>query len=535
MSEPSDQNHGPSEKATLDYAPHPNVGQPVGLARETTRNAILMMIARLSSLFISVGSIFFFTRILNKDEYAFWGVITLIGQTCIIFTDLGLGLSVDRWLPAYAETDPVAGRTISRVYLYATGMATVAFCVGLVALARPLEQWLLEGKFGPRVIYLSIPYVLGVVGHQIMTIILRGLRRYDRLSWCIPLNQVMFTLAGVALYFPFGIYGFILGNGLGQFPALLYFSRPIWKYLMGLPSVREFAHFLKQAWPYHAERYLNFCLYQADQWMVAGLFTNQVKSTYNVPRTFFDRITGTLDGLTSVPMTAMAAASSRNPESLIRGIVIMRRALLYVFALMCASLMAGSRFLVDILAGAKYAEGALWPFRFLDVVLFITGVFVIQAQAVYAAGHPVHRLKSVIFQNVVYLACLPLLTRAFALNGVTLARVVGALATGLAAIYFLRRIVVVRTDWQAIRVITPPCAVLLLVAFVGQAFYYSRLVAPLWLLLAGLVGVVMFLRRIPADDLQTLENILPRKLTPFLQFGHRLRGTARSDPTATKG
>jgi len=518
--------HGPSAPApnvTVEYAAHPNAGRPVGLARETTRNAILMIAARSASLVISIGSIYFFTRVLSKDEYAFWGVINLIAQTCIVFTDLGMGLATDRWLPGLNETHPENGRTLSRVYVYCSLSAATVFCLGLIALARPVVDWMLEGKVGVVPVYLATPFILSLTAHQILGGILRGTRRFEALSWCIPVNQIVFTAAGILFYFPFGIGGFILGNGLGQLPALVYFSRPLWSYLGGVPTIREIKAQLKLAWPFHAERYLNFGLFFADQWLVAGKFSNQLKNAYNVPRTFFDRITTTLDGLTAVPLTALSAASGRGTETFTRGIVVMRRAVLYIFGFICVSLLAGSRFLMDILAGPKYAADAIWPFRIFTVMMFFTGAFMIQSQAVNAGGRPIYRLKSVIFQNIAYLLALALLTKPFGLYGVSIARVIGAVATGLAASYFLRKIVVVRPDWVAAKALLPGCMVLLAIALVGQHFYYSRLIAPLWLGVAGLSGAILVFRAIPDEDILTIEHILPRRLTPILEACRRLR------------
>jgi len=522
------------------------------LARETARNALLMITARTSSLFISVGSVFFYTRWLKQDELAFLTVLGVLTQSCIIFSDLGLGLAVDRRLPGLMESDPKSGRDLARGYLWATSLVAGFICLILTLLAGPISRVFLDSALPPSMVVWSIPYVAASVGHQLLTILLRGSRNYATLSLCVPINQILWSVLSIGAYVLIAaghaprlqafagdhaaIKMFVLLQGIGQAPALIIFSRPIWKLLAGTPTWDSVRENLRRALPFHAERYINFIAAYGDQWVVAAFMTNELKAIYYVPRTFFDRLTTTLDGITAVPLTALSTAAGRSPDSLLRGILVMRRALLYIFGMMGASLLISSRLLVDVIAGSKYHAGGVTPFRILAIHFMIIGMFIIHQQAVNAAGRPGDRLRVVIIQNIASLAGLALLGWLFSLNGVAAARIVAAVAGGWASWHYVRKIVPLTPDWTAIRAIAIPCLTVVVTVLIGQSFHYSGTREPSHILLGftrmGLAIATMgllLLRFMPEADLRHIEEVLPTRLNWMLAVGRRLRGDKQAE------
>lgn len=516
------------------------------LARETARNALLMVAARTSSLVISIGSVYFYTRWLHTDELAFLTVLSVLAQSCVIFGDLGLGLAVDRRLPGLMVSDPDTGRDLARSYFWATCAVVCVLCTILYLLAGPISRFFLNGEISPELVLWGIPYVVAMVGHQVLTVLLRGMRRYGVLSLCVPINQILWTILSIGSFILMSrgawpelqdriganapIKLFVLFTGLGQFPALVVFSFPLWKLLAGLPSRGSMLFNLKIALPYHAERYLNCIAAYGDQWVVAAFMSNEAKAIYYVPRTFFDRLTTTLDGITAVPLTALSIAAGRSKESLLRGIQVMRRALLYIFGLGGACLLVSSRLLVDVIAGSKYHDGGVTPFRILAVHFILMGMFMIHQQAVNAAGRPGDRLRIILIQNFVSLIALFVLGSIFGLNGVAGARIVGALAGASAAWHFVRKIVPLQPDWDALRVIAIPCATVVSVVLIGQSFYYAGtesaggIVLGLSRMTISITVMCLFLLRlIPEADLRNIEEVLPRRLNWTLALGRKMR------------
>lgn len=521
------------------------------LARETARNALLMIAARTSSLVISIGSILFITRWLSTDELALLTVLGVISQSCVVFGDLGLGLAVDRRLPGLMLSDAATGRELARTYLWATSLVTAVLCGVLALLAGPISRLLLDDAIPPALIYWGLPFVMATVGHQLLTVLLRGTRNYGPLSVCIPLNQIAWSVLSIGSFILIArgslpgvahrlgpnaaIKSFIFLQGVAQFPALVVFSRPLWRLLAAPPSPTAALRQIKLALPYHAERYVNFIAAYGDQWVVAGFMTNELKAIYYVPRTFFDRLTTTLDGVTAVPLTALSTAAARGTESLLRGILVMRRALLYIFVIVGAVLMAGGHFLVDLFAGSKYHAGGVLPFRILAVHFIVVGMFMIHQQAVNAAGRPGDRLRVVLFQNCVTLPALALLGWLFALNGVVAARVVGALAGGWAAWHYLRKVVPIQPDWNALKLVAIASVPVTTFALIVEPYHYVGLPSAgsvgLALLQIGLTFSVMaflLLSLIPEKDVQSVEEVLPSRLSWAVAIGKRLRGHSTS-------
>lgn len=524
------------------------------LARETARNALLMIAARTSSLVISIGAILFNTRWLSTDELALLTVLGVITQSCVIFGDLGLGLAVDRRLPGLMQSDPDTGRELARTYLWATTLVTIGLCAALALLAGPISRVLLDNAIPQTLIYWGLPFVVANVGHQLLTVLLRGTRNYGPLSVCIPLNQIAWSVLSIGSFILIArgflpgvaqrlgpnaaIKLFVFFQGIAQFPALLIFSRPIWRLMAGLPSLAAARAQIRLALPYHAERYVNFIATYGDQWVVAGFMSNEMKAIYYVPRTFFDRLATTLDGVTAVPLTALSTAAARGTESLLRGILVMRRALLYTFVIIGAILLAGGHFLVDLFAGSKYHAGGVLPFRILAVHFIVVGMFMIHQQTVNAAGRPGDRLRVVLIQNCVSLAALALLGWLFALNGVVAARVVGALAGGWASWYYLKRIVRIEPDWNAMKLIAIACVPVTALVLLAEPYFYVGLpnawhlgLALLHMSLTLAVMLCVLLSIMPEKDVQSLEDVLPSRLNWVAAIGRRLR--ARSTESVT--
>src|SRR5438067_893380 len=100
----------------MEYAPVP---KPTGgKAREAARKAILVVTSRAMAMCVSLVSIYFYTRHLKTDELALSLVAGMLGELFFVFGDFGLGLCLERRLPAVINANREDGLAMIGVCLY---------------------------------------------------------------------------------------------------------------------------------------------------------------------------------------------------------------------------------------------------------------------------------------------------------------------------------------------------------------------------------------------------------------------------------
>jgi O-antigen/teichoic acid export membrane protein len=496
-------------------------------AREAAGQTLIVMVGRFVGVFVALGAIYFQTRYLTKHEFALVQIVSLLTELCTVMGDLGLGLAIERRLPALLEGGRAAGQGLIGTFLCSVLATTALFCAAVYVLSEPLASLMMKDAGQAGLMALTVPSIVIGVWRNHMFSLMRGTKSFTRLSVFSLTYQLGWVGVSILLFQWWGIRGFLIGLAAGPLLPCLYETWKMRGYLAGPPAWRVYRDNLRATRAYYAERFVNFGYVYADQWVVGAMLNPVALAIYSLPRRIFDQLQSVLDGLWVVPTNVLSRESVRGPEILSRSLASFRRVFLYLFAPMSVGLLVGSYSFLDVLTAGRYNAG--WGvFAILSVFFLINGVYAPQPISVSVMAPPRQRLQSLLAQNVTFLAILPLLTYTVGEEGVAAARAIGAAVMAWMSCHFLRRIVALPRDPRARRAVGFPCLLMMAIAVPAQVFFYQRWLAPVYLAAAGAAYVWAFMRLIDESDLQLLEHILPRRLQWAVDACRKLRpATAR--------
>jgi len=491
-------------------------------ARKAAQHTIVLTASRLLCMLIGIVSVYFYTRVLEPFDLALIPVSAMLSLACYTISNMGLGLYVQRKMPAVNETDPVTAMLMGRAMIAVMIVPLAICCLVVFVASGVIADWLLKDRQAGNLIILMIPVAVATSWQWAAVQIMRGRSLFVELSIFRLVAQIIHPAAVIVLYLWFGSTGLIVGLIIGNaVPTVLatwvirdyVFGRVDWKYTIGL---------LSKSWPFYGEGYGGYLTSFTDQWVIGLLLGPWALATYYVPKTLFTRLSTLSDAVHTVAMANLSAIGSHGLDAVKSAFERVRRVYVFIFVPACAALLGASFFLVDVLAGPK-APGGVIPFAILCIALLVTVLYMPHSIGIMTWTAPKKRLIVVLVQGLVILGAAIPLTWIWGLAGTAGALVVGKAAAGILSSRMLGKLFPFSVDWSAIFAVILPSVVLLAICEVAQVLSYHRLTVPLYLAVGLAAYVYLFMQRIPEQDIRMTENILPSRLGWIVALARRCR------------
>ncbi len=475
---------------------------------------------------VSLVGLYFYTRTMEKSEWAAGLVVAVLGESFFCMGDLGLGLCLERRLPGILVKDREEGLTLIGVFVAVMVVAACVMAVLLYLVREPLASLMLKNREQGWVILWGIPFAVSILWRNGLFCVMRGTNCYGRLSVLSLMSQVLFVAGTVSGYKLAGVKGFVLGACAAYALPCAYETWKLRRYFATIPTLSNIVRYIRYSLSMFGERIVNFAYTFADQWIIGLILTPAALATYNVPRSFFDRFQTFIDGLWMVPTTLISREAARSEDAVRAALRRLRRLFTYVFVPLGVGLFISCYFVVDVLAGKRYHDAAQ-PFAILALHYLVLGLAAANAiVGISTVAQPRERLKTILSKNIAYLACLPLLAHYMELNGVAGTKLIATLVEACIAAILMRRILKVKWEWDALRAVAVPALLLFVIGAGGQFWFYSRVLTPVYLMAGAVVYLFLFFRRVAEEDLVFMENILPDRLRPLVMLGRRCRPSA---------
>jgi O-antigen/teichoic acid export membrane protein len=491
-------------------------------AKEFTHNAFFMTSSNLFNMLVALASMFFYTRILAPVELALIPILEIISSLVYVASNLGLGLYVQRRMPAIMEAEEGRCRELVRIYTISTAVGVLFCCLLLYAISDSVAIVFLKSPELAWQIRWMIPGILVTCWWTLLTQVLLGASMFGTLSLFSVISQVVHPLSIIILYLLMGPKGLLLGLAAGKGVVCLAYSWRLRSYMFGRFSKKSVSEFLRESWPFYLEGYIFYPMNFADRWLVGVLLTPVDLATYYVPRTMFERLVNFLKSFTNVMLANMSVAHAEGLERARDTFRQFRRVCIYLFIPLSVGMIGLSYYLVDLLAGPKYHAGIM-PFALLMLALLVQGLVTPYYLGLITMLSPKKRLVVVTVQSLAVFTFVPLLGWLFGLNGVAGSRALIVATSGALSIYYMRELIPLEIDLAALRTILLPSAGLLAVLIVGQLAWYNFLTVPVYMVAGLVVYVAMFLRKLSDDDFNVVSEVAPTKLQWAVAWANRYR------------
>ena len=493
-----------------------------------TRSAASLLTSRLLVAGIAILFLGVSTRLLTLEEMAVFAVYNTFCGFLTVVGSLGLLATCVKVLPA------MAGRRggLVRLTLVTYGAGALVVTAALWVGAEPLSRLLLKTPDRASDVRVAALSTLCYGLYEASQLLLSALQRFGRVGGYNVVAALAQRLLSLGLFFPFGLKGYLAGFALGSLAGFALGLRSI------LPAAREPsgggepgrpAGWLAYSMPFYADGYLRYFYMHADQLLVGVFLTPVDLSIYFVAKRFIQYCQVLVSSFVDPLGAKVAELRTIDPGAVARAFETTLRYFVLLFVPLSTLLACMSPFLLLVIGGGRYADGALsLALLFLSLPFF--AVFSHLSVFAYALGPPRERLLTNLSAAVAQAAGIVLLMPSWGLVGLALARAAGF---GVASIVTRARVskllpssppgkqIVVRALLQC----AAPTALMAFLIAMPHLLVGRPALLPIWAAPAGLACAAGYLLLVlDAQDKEAMAGMLPGRGRVMNGLRGRLRG-----------
>jgi O-antigen/teichoic acid export membrane protein len=386
---------------------------------------------------LGIISTMLFARILAKDEMAVFPAFLMIAGLFNLLLDAGIYSTMVRELPSLLWED----RGTARSMIQTSSLLITASCLIVAALTfwqgRTIAQFIFRDPSQAWVIRLMVPGFVAYVIARIADTIMWGSGRFGATAFVQIVDSVVRPPLTIALFFPFGIKGILIGLDVAQalvaIVSLYYVRDLLFGAFAGFYPVRRL---ITTSLPYLAGNIISYLRGEGDTLLVTTYLGPQLLAEYYIAKNLYTNVTLIFTALDKVAaerlarhLTVADTFREKVKELHTRVSHIVTPGILLVIAV--------TPYALTVLAGNRYAS-AKWPAIALLVVALAQFVFTPIQRAVYVGLSGVYRAGSGAVETAVVLGTAALAMPTLGMLGVALARLMGPIIGSLLGIVLLR-------------------------------------------------------------------------------------------------
>ncbi len=392
------------------------------------RGAASLLASRLSIAAIALAFLGVSTRLLTLEQMAAFAVYNTFCGLLTVVCSLGLLASCLKHVPAWRGRGEAARaahlvRTAGRVYVAGAMVVTAA----IIACRSTIAGVLLKDPSRDADVAIAAAAALCFGLYEAVQLLLSAHQRFARQARDNVVSALAQRLLSLGLFFPFGLTGYMAGFAAGSLMGAVSGWMELRQLLAGAADGKErsdsAAGHIAVAFPFYVDGYLRYAYMHADQLLVGIFLTPVDLSIYFVAKRFLQYGQVMVASLVE-PLVARAAQVG---EDLRRVGILYDRSLRWAvlaFVPLGILLAASSPFLLAVIGGERYAEGAP-ALALLMLSLPLFAIFAQQGAFVHALRPPRDRLLLNLSSSALQLAAMAALTPLWGLAGLAGSRLLG--------------------------------------------------------------------------------------------------------------
>lgn len=487
-----------------------------------TRSAATLLTSRLAVAGIGLAFLGVSARLLSVEEMAVFAVYNTLCGLLTVIGSLGLLTTCIRVLPGMlaepGQREEAARLARLAILVYLTG-AGIVTSLSLAA-ARPLSEVFLKSPAFTSDLHVAALAALCFGLYEASQLLLSSLQEFGKVGKYNVVSALLQRTLSLALFFPFGLKGYLAGFALGSLCGaglgLIRIAGRI-RHEAGAPAAPPSRPAGSRGWlgysfPFYVDGYLRYFYMHADQLLVGVFLPPSELAVYFIAKRFIQYGQVLVSSLVDPLTTKVSELRQVEPASVPRAFAASLRYFILLFVPLAALLASTSPFLLAVVGGARYAEGVA-PLALLLLSLPLFAVFSQSASFLYALGSPSDRLVANLVSTASQAAGIVAFMPVLGLPGLALARIAGfGIAAGFARARLRRYLDPDREaagSLPVLRCLVPAGAMALLI-IVPHMLVGRALLIPLYALPAGalcLGGYLLYV--LTPQDRSALAGMVP--------------------------
>jgi O-antigen/teichoic acid export membrane protein len=256
-----------------------------------SRSAASLLASRLAVAGIALAFLGVSTRLLTLDQMAVFALYNTLCGLLTVVCSLGMLASCLKQVPALraaGRSREAASLLRSAAGVYMTGAAAVT--IALWAAAEPIGRLLLKRAGAGADVRAAALAALCFGLYEAAQLLLASLQRFGRQSRDNVASALIQRLLSLALFFPFGLSGYLAGFAAGSLAAAASGGWILRRFLRENPppsfSPGALRDDIGYAAPFYLDGYFRYVYMQADQLLVAIFLGPAELSIYFVAKRF---------------------------------------------------------------------------------------------------------------------------------------------------------------------------------------------------------------------------------------------------------
>jgi len=468
--------------------------------------------ASLGVKIISIPLLAFYARYLTKQELSLIPVYLMIGHMSVLLFNFGILPVFVKLIPSKLDSDYEEARSLIFTGSLILLVGCLISCIGVYIFSESISISIFhESIYATLIRIMSIGFFfLGV--KKILLQILWCTSRFGKMSIITISQTSLKAVLTVALYLLKGIEGLVLGLVLTDIitaAMALYYMRDV--LFKGMPRFYSLKKLAKVSMPFYLESYLMYFRAQGDQWIVTAFLGPSSLAIYYIAKRLYGMVLTMFESFDKV-ITASLSRKRHNKNAFEDKVSELFPLISYIIFPFIFTLIGLTPFLIDLIAGQKYLE-AVFPAIFLFTTILINFFWrPTIGRPIFILRPSMNRFKLTLIESVLLLVSLLLFTRPFGVTGVASARLVACAITGIYAFFVIKKSIRIKIPIKEVTTSLVASLSICVVILLGQSFYYSYLMVPIYCLSGMLMFLVIINMSISEEYYSAINSVLPFKV-----------------------
>lgn len=495
--------------------------------RPIAKSGSALLFSQFGLNLINIGFTVYVLRVLSKPEIAVLAVLEVL-VSVLTFSELGFGAVATQRAPAELQSEagrPRALGLIKASFIYRSLVMLALGAIGIYYAAEISQLLLKTGDYAWAIIWL-IPGAAGVVLFNSLQLVAQISDDFYLLARWNFIAGVLRQALPLAVFFPFGFYGYMVGMFASIVIPVIGLGWPLRRFIFNRAPLPPFWFTFRYGLPFYLRNFLRFGYLQYDQILVAILLSPTALAGYSVARRFTKLIIIITEAI-QIPMSMRMAAIRNDPDAV--QAAFFRKATRYTTLIIIPlSLMvaAASPWIMHIYGGEQYIQN--WPaLAILALAQAGYGIYTIYGSLIFARLEPLASLRLDGVAGGINFFLAPVLIFVLGQYGVAWGQLLGFTVGMLVAVLLLRAAPAFRYDWNGLQIIAAPLLAAGALVIAGQILYYNLWVIPLYLAAAGAFFAWTVGQRLYLEDWEQIRAFLPGVLLPWMD---RVQGIFQITP-----
>ncbi|HCT83762.1 MAG TPA: hypothetical protein DF296_01015 [Candidatus Margulisbacteria bacterium] len=396
--------------------------------KSVAKNSIINLSTKIALLFITLGYIAYTSRHLSQTDLGIFAAMFVFYSLLGLVGGLGLNTMALRLIPEL-QAKKEQGKISDIVKITVAISALATFIIALIGI---LFDYQISMIFLKSPVYSN--YIDWIIINSFfyaifdrMILIYQSFQSFTTMSVLNVITNIsQRIIAAILMILGYGLQGIMVGFLIGTLLGLIWSIIDLRSYLFGKYNKYPAMDFIKVSFPYYGQGIMRFIFTQADQALIAFMFSPDKLAIYFIAKKIINLITLVFEALYDTVVPKLAEIKSRGIEVFRANLDKVSSILIFLVVIGISLVFLNSKLFMYLLGGEKFIEYYyLLNILALSIVSYM--LYTVSITGVYLYNEPNDVFKLSFYVGITTVSLEIIFGMTFGLIGFSIAQTLGYL------------------------------------------------------------------------------------------------------------